>query len=162
MVNGALILSQYSNTYDVIMRLTADVTHEESLRQWSFNANCLNWLLGHVTVARLNLLAMIGDREPVWSFAQARRYIPGTPPITGDAPEITHFDELSAAFTRSHKRFSTVLQLQPPEAFVTQIEEQGRSVGEELLYYAQHEAFHAGQMEICRAMLGKSPVLNFE
>lgn len=33
MVTGNLIAQQYTTTYHVMMRLTSDITHEESLRQ---------------------------------------------------------------------------------------------------------------------------------
>lgn len=97
-ISSELLISQYHNTYTAIKRLTSGMSHEDSLLQFPFGGNCLNWTLGHITVYRLNLLAMLGYRETLWSFSEARRYIPGSAPITPESTDITRFDMILAAF----------------------------------------------------------------
>lgn len=157
---GTDLAAQYTTTFDLILRLTDTITHAESLRQPSFDTNCMNWLLGHVTVSRLNLLALLGHTESVWDFTQARRYIPGTPPITGDADDVTDFADILHVFADSQAVFVPLLHAQTTAALA--VTHDNRTLGVLLAYYAQHEAFHAGQVELCRAMLGKPTVRGFE
>ena len=159
MTTVALIMGHYTRTYELIQRLTDGITHADSMQQWDFAANNLNWLLGHVSVSRWNMLGMLGDKTSIWDFAQAKRYIPGTAPIRSDET-VTSFEALRAVFGRTQARLQVMLPQQTPETLA--MVRDGQTMGAILLYYAQHEAFHAGQIELCRGMLGKASVTSFE
>jgi hypothetical protein len=64
-------------------------THEESRLQFPFGGNCLNWVMGHLTTTRTNLLAMLGSSDTVWTFDEAKRYIPGSSPVTTSCRKTT-------------------------------------------------------------------------
>lgn len=162
MMNERLIANQYTHTYQIVTRLTAGMTHEESLLQFPFGANCLNWLAGHITVARLNLLAILGDKETIWDFGQARRYIPGSAPIVEISPDVTRLDDILLALGRSQHRLEEALLLLTEDDLAAKLPDNAQSLGATLLYYAQHEAFHTGQIEICRLLAGKPHVPGFE
>jgi hypothetical protein len=161
-ISSELLISQYHNTYTAIKSLSIGMTHEDSLLQFPFGGNCLNWTMGHVTVSRLNLLAMLGYREPIWAFSEARRYIPGSEPVTDASTDITRFEKILVAYDRSHEQMVYQLQQSTPELLTAVPPHESQTLGETLAYYAQHEAYHAGQLELFRLLAGKGSVPGFE
>jgi hypothetical protein len=75
MVGALLLASLFAQNHELFSRLIAGLTHEESLRQPSGRDNCLNWLIGHLVVARANLLAQLGASS-AWGWGAGRRHIP--------------------------------------------------------------------------------------
>lgn len=71
MTHPAFLCDLYGQTYDVIRRQTAGLTHEDSLLQPSHGGNCLNWVVGHITIARANILALLGE-QPAWDWRASR------------------------------------------------------------------------------------------
>lgn len=75
----ALIQDYEANTW-LIHRHSEGLTHEESLLQPPFAANCFNWVLGHIIWRRNSALAALGQ-VTIWPEDVASRYRSGSEPI---------------------------------------------------------------------------------
>lgn len=155
MISAADLISFYERTYDVIKRQTEGFTHEESLLQFPFEGNCLNWVMGHLTTTRTNLLAMLGSSNTVWTFAEAKRYIPGSQPITTSADALD-WEKIISAFDATQTLL--IEQLEQTSQEKLNSAPFSKPLGKELAYYHYHEAYHAGQLELFRRLAGKPPV----
>lgn len=147
MISSELLAEMYERTYDSLRSSTDGLTHEDSLIQPPFGGNCLNWVLGHVVVARANTVAMLGGTLS-WPWAETRRYVPGSPPIT-DVADAVPWDRLRAYLDASQHDLITALASAPADKLDRPVE--GRTLGSVLAEYNVHEAHHAGQIEILRA-----------
>lgn len=127
---------------------TAGLSHAESLLQPPYpGLNCLNWQVGHIAAFRDRLLALL-DAETTLDPAVALRYAPGSEPVRGEEAGIGRFGDLLAAIELAHERVRAALpRLTPTRA--EQVVTQGQftmAVGAWGLFYARHEAYHAGQL----------------
>lgn len=159
MISPTKIQKMYTKTYDLIMRQLAGLTHVDSLRQFPSGGNCLNWTLGHITVSRLNVLAMLGDNTSLWDWTEARRYIPGSPPIINEQDAI-HFDTIRAILVQSQQRLHFVLGALSLDALEQPVG--SSTVGDELITYSLHEAYHTGQIELCRRLVPHVEPVNYD
>ncbi len=122
------------------------MTHEESLCQPPAGGNCLNWVVGHIVVARANVLALLGE-APSWDWAGLRRYIPGSAPVTAGADALG-FERLLADFDRAQEQLVAALGRQSPEDLAAVRDD--RTLGAHLASCHFHESYHAGQIELLR------------
>ncbi len=136
----------FTRSHGVIKREAAEVTHDESLRRPPNGGNCLNWVVGHIVVARANVLALLGE-PPSWDWQGVRRYMPGSAPIT-DGGEALRFERLLADLDRSQEQLAAALGRLSPERLAAARD--GKTLGAELASYHAHEAHHAGQIELLR------------
>ena len=149
MVRPRFIEELYVDSYDVVKHHTAGISHSASLWRPSSGTNCINWLLGHLIVSRCNFLMLLGAPS-IWSMEQCRRFMPGSPPVTGEADSIT-LAALLADFERTQDQLRHALdRITAEELSVIKGE---RTVAESPLYYQTHEAAHAGQIEILSHLL---------
>ena len=157
-----LLIRLYTKTYDNVCQQTSGLTHEDSVMQFAFGGNCLNWNLGHIVVSRWNILALLGNRQDIWTFDEARRYIPGSDPILS-ADEAIALDKLLAVFDKTQTALVTTLSDLSPSRLASPVENgaMGGSLEDELAYYLSHEAYHAGQIELCRRLAGKHDSIDF-
>ncbi len=158
MIDAEQLITLYTTTYDIIKRQTADMTQAESQLQFPFDGNCLNWTLGHITVARCNLLSMLDETDTVWDWAEAKRYIPGSAPITS-SEDACPLDKILEALDRTQERLTEVLKNTSQEKLDSPFED--KTLGETLAFYNTHEAYHTGQIELCRRLAGKKEVIGF-
>jgi len=61
MIDPLLINDLFVETYALLKRHTAGLTHADSLRQLPFKANCVNWVAGHIVATRANILVGLLD-----------------------------------------------------------------------------------------------------
>ena len=154
MIRPQFLSEQYSDTYNQVKNVTAGISQSESLLEIGPGVNCLNWLVGHIVVARCNFLTFL-DVPSIWGMDEIRRYIPGSTPIMNDE-DATPFAQLLADFDRSQEQLTTALAQVVP-ADLTSVR-QDKSIAEHLAYYAAHEAQHTGQIElICRLLENRRP-----
>ena len=161
MITPDILAEQYTLTYTNIQRQIDGLTHADSVLQLPFGGNCLNWTLGHITVTRWNVLAMAGDPDvqQVWNFGEARRYIPGSAPITRSEDAVP-FETLVAVFDRTQERLLAILRTMTLSNLDKPVE--NATLGARLSFYHTHEAYHAGQLEIYRRLAGKTDAIDFE
>ena len=151
MIEPRFLQALFADTYDALKRQVEGITHSDSVRQPPFDGNCINWILGHVLVARCNFLTML-DVPSIWEMDKCRRYIPGSAPVT-DADDAVPFDSLLADLDRTQDQLLTTLSRVSAEDLCTVKDEQ--SIGEHLISYHAHESYHLGQLELLCHLISK-------
>jgi hypothetical protein len=141
-----------ANTW-LIHRLVDGVSDEESVWQLPFNANCLNWILGHIVAGRNLTLRLLGA-APLWNERVQARYETGAPPVTPADPG-EPFARLVADLDASQQQIEAALERSTSAALARVVEtERGtRPVVQHVLGRHWHETFHVGQLEILRAFI---------
>lgn len=149
MISSPELAKLFNNSYHDVRRAVRDLSHEESLSLLMAGVNPAHWILGHIVVARCNILALLGE-APIWPWSICERFISGSHPVT-DPAEALEFATLLRDLDRSQAALEQALAVAGPENLA---EVKGEAaVGEHLLTYAVHEAFHAGQLSILREAL---------
>ncbi|MCP4542844.1 MAG: DinB family protein [Chloroflexi bacterium] len=151
MVEPRFLQALFTDTHDAIKQQIDRITHSDSVRQPPFDGNCINWILGHIVVARCNFLMML-DVPSIWGMTKCRRYIPGSAPVTG-IDDATPFDSLLADLDRTQDQLVTALSRVSAKDLDTVKDDQ--SIGEHLISYHAHESYHLGQFELLRQLLSK-------
>jgi hypothetical protein len=146
-------LSQsYGSTHWLIGKLVDGLSNDDSLVQPPFEANCLNWVLGHILAGRNEALSYLAA-EPIWDEAEAARYKTGSPPITR-ADQALPFERLLNDFEESQRRLVAALEDTSAEQLATVVDTRfgERPVGQHIDGLHWHETYHTGQLEILRAL----------
>ena len=151
MIEPQFLKTLFVDTHNAIKRQLEAVTHDDSVRQPPFDGNCINWILGHVVVARCNFLMML-DVPSIWAMDKCRRYIPGSAPVT-DADDGVPFDSLLADLERTQDQLVTALSRVSAEELRAIKDDQ--TIGEHLISYHAHESYHLGQLELLRQLVNK-------
>jgi hypothetical protein len=150
-------LSQTAATnYWILGRQTANLTHEQSLLQLPFRGNCMNWVLGHITTRRHEMLELVGA-ELIWTPEWQARYNTGSEPITSGA-DAMRFEQILADLGTAHERLLarlaviTMDEMNAPAKTVPQ--DPPPTVAQRLAGLLWHETYHVGQTEILRQLAG--------
>ncbi len=153
MIEPQILIDLYTETHRQIKERIAGLTHEESLIAPPGGGNCLNWVLGHIMVARSNVLALLGA-PTVWTTrAQFAPYLPGSPPLAG-GETAQRLETIAADLDRTQEQLVAALRGTTAAALGATASD-GRTLGAHLAFYQSHESFHAGQVELLRQLLGK-------
>ena len=142
------ILFNFGRNMIFLREKTDGITHAESVLQPPFpGLNCLNWNVGHIATFRNRLLQLLGE-EPSLNPAIARRYVPGSEPVLGDEPGIGQLADLLSAIDVAQERLVAALPGLAPEraAEVLSAGQFSMTVGEWVMFYMRHEAYHVGQL----------------
>jgi hypothetical protein len=151
------LIRQFQFDQMTMKRLLADVSHEDSIRETEPAGNCINWIVGHVIVARGKLLTVLGF-EPVWYKNQTAVYGGGdvgkfSVEMAKSLPELLRLlDETMNALTETLSRVEAAL-LEPCDQLPHVSE--GGTVADRVGAFACHEAYHVGQIGLLRRLLGK-------
>ena len=79
-MTGSEIAQMYEFSYGAIKRNLDDVSNEDSLVQPPGAGNCLNWVLGHIVVARNTIMTLAGG-APMVGDDVAAHYRRGSNPL---------------------------------------------------------------------------------
>ncbi len=142
---------QFSFQTSLIQHLVDGLNHEESLLQLPFEANCLNWVLGHILSRRQSSLEALGA-DSLWGERQLTLYRTGSASITSDEQAI-HFDTLIDDLHRSLTMLESALQ-EANDDLLDRIvvNDRGEKTAEQHLEgFLWHETYHIGQLELLRA-----------
>lgn len=131
--------------------------HDDSLVSPEPGGNCLNWVVGHLTVAYNNLLPALGG-EPIWSDEQADPYKRGSEPLTAD--RAMPFEAVMEHFETAHEKVverlvaagDDVLSAPAPYSPGKKPDE---TVGSLAAITAFHQAYHVGQAGLLRRVCGR-------
>jgi hypothetical protein len=142
------LLFNFGRNMIFLREKTDGLTHAESVLQPPFpGLNCLNWNVGHIATFRNRLLLLLGE-EATLDPAIARRYVPGSDPVLGDGPGIGPLADLLRAIAVAQERIVAAVPKIAPEraAEVLSAGQFSMTVGEWVLFYLRHEAYHIGQL----------------
>jgi hypothetical protein len=151
----ALIDGYETNTW-LIHRHVDDISDDESLLQLPFEANCLNWIVGHIVHRRNSSLEALGV-PPLWSAEISARYKSGSPPIKSQ-DDARRFGDLLADLDESQRALVAALQV-ATDATLDQVVENDRGAMpaiEHLQGFHWHETYHIGQLDILQAFIAST------
>ena len=146
-----VLIDDYDTNTWLIHRLTEGIADAESVLQLPFEANCLNWILGHIVHRRNSSLAALG-RPTFWDEGISARYKTGSDPIKTQA-DARPFGDLLADLDNSQHALTAALKA-ATDATLDRSVENDRGVKpaiEHLRGFHWHETYHIGQLEILRA-----------
>jgi hypothetical protein len=151
--NAQAIIDSYAANTWLIQRHTEGLTHEESVLQPPFPANCLNWVLGHILHRRNSALELLG-LAPLWTDEIGARYRSGSDPIT-DARAAREFSQLLHDLEETQRQLTAALESATGEVLerVAETDRGTKRVEEHLSGLTWHETYHVGQLDLLRAMI---------
>ncbi len=139
-----IVKIQLSSSYKVILMNIEGITNEEAMIFPNGEANCMNWVLGHLIYIRNPLLNILGE-ESVWNSEQFSCYNRGETPLERK-DEFVSFDELISYLKQSQDKLESKL-----DAMETFNPEQIKDIST----LCFHEIYHSGQLGYIRRLLGK-------
>lgn len=141
----------------VIRRQIDGLDHTASLLQLPFRGNCMNWVLGHLTQSRNQMLGYLG-KPTYWAKEQMDRYQRGSEPILEDGDDVIPFEQIIADYNAIHEIIVDRLKSMSPDDLAVAIKPFERmdadSIGEWMRFSLWHETYHVGQLEILRQLTG--------
>ena len=157
-MTGTELTSMYEFSYAAIKRNLDGVTHAESLIKPEPAGCNLNWVLGHVVVARGTILNLAG-KTPILNGDEAAPYRRGADP---DGPgQVLDLATLRGFLDDSQQQLIPALAAMADDQLAAALPEKFRrppltgSVGDGLARLQNHEMYHAGQLGLLRRLLGK-------
>ncbi len=148
MISSDELIGLYTWTYNAIKDQTMGVTQEASLRHPPGGGNCLNWVAGHIVAGRSNVLSMLGT-PTIWSYSDAKPYLPGSAPLTYGANAYA-LERILADLDRTQDNLVAALHGLSARDLAALRGDKALAV--ELLTYGLHEAYHARQTALLRSL----------
>lgn len=145
------MLDDYEGNSWFINRLCDGLSHEESLIQPGFEANCFNWVMGHIVSRRNSVLEVLG-LEPIWSTDIFSLYKTGSDPISPE--NARKLNLLIEDLAESDDLLKDALENVTGE-FLEDIVETDRGEKQRLKHlkdFHWHETIHIGQLDMLRAL----------
>ncbi|WP_175620560.1 hypothetical protein [Chryseobacterium schmidteae] len=133
----------FSN-YKIISMNINDISNEEAMIFPNGEANCMNWLLGHLIYIRNVFLNVLGE-ESVWDNEKFSCYNRGEIPLNRK-DEFISFEELKSYLKKSQNKF---------EMKLNSLESLDPSIVNDVSGLSLHEIYHSGQFGYLRRVLGK-------
>ncbi len=145
------LLDEYEGNSWFINRLCEGLSHEQSLIQPNFDANCFNWVLGHIISRRNTVLEILG-MDAIWSVEVVSLYRTGSDPISLDSARELNalMDDLESSDRLIKERLE-----EATEEFLDDVVDTDRGEKtrwEHLEGFLWHETFHMGQLDMLRAL----------
>lgn len=139
----------------LIKRQTDGLTHADSLAVTPYNINTLNWVLGHICVARDRAIILLGE-EPVLSETERQCYETGSEPVREAGQALMSLERLLEALEMGQERINAGFE-RMTEADMqreVQIGEQTVTVAARLFGLYFHDTYHTGQTDLLRQVAG--------
>lgn len=153
-ISPPLLKNGFELNADIIKRQTDGITHEQSLLQFPFRGNCLNWVLGHLLLRRCTVMEMLG-LEPVLGQDERERYQTGSEPILEDGYGVIHLERLLELFDDASTQISQALDTVSDEKW-NAMHDDKFTVAETIFGLYFHDTYHTGQTELHRQLAGKN------
>ena len=147
------IIEDYDFHTKLIHRFVDGISHEESLLQPPFEANCLNWVMGHIVTNRSHTLEVFGITHN-WQNEVRPLYDIGSPPIKPESKAI-HLDVLLQYLDQSQTMLNSRLEAISSEELIGSFTNYRgeKSLHKHANEFHWHEAFHLGQLDLLNAMV---------
>ena len=157
MISTQDLVNGYQRNLQIVQLQTEGLSHEESLLQLPFRANCLNWVVGHILTNRRNILKLLGA-EKALADIDLDHYERESQPIMGAGPGVLVLDELLGHLAASQKLLETALAKETPETLQRTApyrDRPERPVAFWLFFLYFHDSYHVGQTELLRQAAGR-------
>jgi hypothetical protein len=139
-----IIKVQTTSTYKVILMNIDGITNEEAMVFPNGEANCMNWVLGHLIYIRNPLLNMLGE-ESIWDGERFSCYNRGEIALNRKG-EFVKFEELKSYLKDSQEKL---------DAKLNNMESLNPEHIKDIATLSFHETYHSGQLGYLRRVLGK-------
>lgn len=139
-----IIKIQLTSNYKVISLNIEGITNEEAMIFPNGEANCMNWIFGHLIYIR-NAFLNVLEEESVWDNEKFSCYNRGEIPLNRKDEFVT-FEELKSYLKESQDKLETKLNM---------LEHFDPKTVEDVSVLSYHEAYHSGQIGYLRRILGK-------
>lgn len=139
-----IIKVQSTSTHKVILMNIEGITNEEAMVFPNGEANCMNWVLGHLIYIRNAFLNILGE-DSIWDGERFSCYNRGETPLDRKDEFVT-FEELKSYLNDSQEKLDT--KLNNMESF-------NPENIKDIATLAFHETYHSGQLGYLRRILGK-------
>lgn len=156
MISATSLASAFSRNCEIIKMQAEGLTHQDSLRQLPFRANCMNWIVGHLVANRSHIFKLL-EADHLVDEQTFSRYERESEPILRDGPGVLPFEDLLQSLEQSQKHLEGILDaihpddLQRTDAFFGS---RVMTVADWLFFFYFHETYHVGQTEILRQAAG--------
>lgn len=153
-ISPALLKKGFILNANIIKRQAADLTHEDSLLQFPFRGNCLNWVIGHILIRRCTIMEMLG-LEAVLTTEERKRYDTGSEPILENGDEIIRLERLLTLLDDATDQISQAFDTVSDEKWNAMHDDE-YTVAETIFGLYFHDTYHTGQPELHRQLAGKN------
>jgi uncharacterized damage-inducible protein DinB len=154
MIEPTLVITLLDRSYTVLKQQADGLTHEDSLLQMPFRANCMNWVLGHILSSRSGFMIALG-LTPIWTDEQRAIYLRGSDAITeANCDKAARLEDMLRDLDRSQEQIVACLQTKTFEDMKLPSDRPNMSMGERLGHSVWHEAYHTGNTEALRQLAG--------
>jgi hypothetical protein len=156
MISAAQLGEAFHRNAQIIQMQAKGLSHEQSLTQLPFRANCLNWVIGHVVGSRNGVLRLLGE-DPALDPALVAGYDRDSQPLSGLEETVLPLEELLAALDRGQERITAALTHAGEEELEREVTLFGRStrrVIDWIFFLYFHDSFHTGETSILRQAAG--------
>jgi len=156
------LIDQFTMSHWAAMKAIDGINHDESLRLPKEGGNCMNWVLGHLTATRGEVLKMLGA-EPIWQDESLQHYKRGAERLT-DAEKAVDFDKITSDFAGSQEPLLAALGAQTDDQLAVHmgfsfVGRDNDTLEQVLAGFAFHESYHVGQIGILRRFLGHPGII---
>ncbi len=158
MMTGNDLVKMFELTYGAINKNLQDLTQEDSLVQPENGGNCLNWVLGHIIVARGATLVLAGT-TPTLTGENLAIYRRGSHPEGTEG--FVDLATLRGWLSDTQQQLIPALAALSEEDLNSLVPEERRrppltgSIAEGLIRLQFHEAYHNGQIGLLRRIAGR-------
>ena len=141
MIDAKSLAGAFSRNAEIIKMQAEGLSHQDSLLQLPFRANCLNWVVGHIISNRLHVFKLL-KVEHLIDEQTFKRYARESEPILRDGVGVLAFEALIHSLEQSQKYLDQLLDdidpevLNHPEAFFGS---RSMSIAEWLFFFYFHE-----------------------
>ena len=158
MIKPNTLAESFSRNVEIVKLQTQGMTHEDSLIQLPFRANCMNWVLGHLVTNRNSILKLL-QAEDLIDSTSMKHYERESAPITGDDEGALPLEQLIHMLEQAQADIQRLLVEIKDEELTRQVAFYGRrsmTIAEWLFFFYFHDTYHTGQTEILRQAAGKN------
>jgi len=151
MIPAEQLAQTFKSNHWLACRLLEGISHEEGLLTPNFQANCMNWVLGHILVGRDRALKTLG-KPPVFGETETGLYKTGSEPVA--EVSALPLEKLHTLLDETQADLELALN-HVAEDFLSEII--STRFGDRLRWQhisglGWHETYHVGQLELLRQL----------
>ena len=151
------LIKFFERNLEIILLQTEGLTHQESLIQLPFRANCMNWVVGHLLTNRRNIIQLLGVEDPL-PGVNLDHYERESDPIKAEEEGVLPLDELLSYLEDTQVVLTQLLENETPDScqrLLPYRRNPERPLSYWLLFLYFHDTYHVGQTELLRQAAGK-------
>lgn len=156
-MNPKKMIAYFQRTGWIIEQQAKGLSHADSLLQPPFQANCFNWVVGHLVDNRNEILKLL---EHPSVLPEADRYMRGSAEVDAAGETAVSLPTLLHALTQSQATIIDTLAAMSDDDLDRVINaEKQTTLGDSISFLHWHETYHVGQLELLRQLTGINDVV---